>query len=689
MYENLASFAMAMPQEQISSLYLEDIALCATWYESHQENSEIAETYSSLRQVFDHWVRDVSPPKTDSEGYRQQPLIRDLLGELAEGHVARLERDELDLIYYAVGFARRSGKLDIFRRVLSCSAPYMNSIEQERRQKNVEADCPNLGKRLTVATLADIKSAEPRDVRTFGGLSIPIRGPVYIREGNLKVLSGIPADCTVVVDKGSCCVRGAVDGNLATTESCDILENISGVVIARRGGVNAKDILNHATVISKEDSVRAVSAEAPKIVFAAREINISGNATGGRYFSRLITFGGDVSGGELYATERATAQHFITTEERPLRVCLLRGLSCKDYGEVLTQESGTLLNSAMKLRQRLNHMEELTDIAEREADDYAGNILMYVLGEGDTKERIQHIQRRRRRLSVLDRLASGIRALVIAAEDRINRFSGGIEENGAPGDDQATLDDLRRELTTLANEGSIDPEIYELKEEVVYLGRKLQRRGMLIQGLEQVLDRLLERGDHIGTLIETLSKQLEQEENLIEQAMSRAALLERARAECSRVEMLKQLSMAARKLNTNDVFKQRLNDRQVKILQRTMETRMSRMAAYRATSREIHDRVEDIREKLWTEYMVSLPDHVLRGWAVGGARIDGNFSADVFVCPWRHFMDDPSTGGKSCVTTEYARDGSPKKFVLVRTERSTIEDLTPPETEVRPSGINV
>jgi hypothetical protein len=687
MYERLASIVTASPVDAIGSFYLEDIALCATWYESHEEDAGITERFSELKQAFDHWVRDAVAPRTDTEGFRQQPLIRELIGELTEGHVSRLERDELDLLYFTVAFARRSGKLDIFRRVLSCTAPYMNSIERVRKKKSLIPGCPNLGNRYAVVDASDLQAAELRDVKTFGGLTLPIRGPIYVREGGLKIMSDIPAGCTVAVDKGSCCVRGNVEGILAATESIDITDNISGVAISRCSSIGAKVLLDQSTLVSKEDTVRSVSSEGPKLAYAARKITIRGDAIGGRYFARKVEIGGDMVGGDLYSTERATARSFITTDGRPLRVCLLRGLSCKDYGEVLSTESNKLLNTAMKLRQRLNHLEGLGELAEQEADDLAGNILMYVLGEGDSKDRINKIQKRRRRLSFLDRLLAGIRALVMAAEDRINNCE--PAEDGASGEDMATLDELRQELTSLSNEGSIEPELHEHKEDIIYLGRKLQRRGIVRMGLEQVLDRLLMKDAIIREWADTLASELLKEELEIERVIGRAALLERARAECSRVEVLMQLVAASRKRPTSDIFKQRLNDRQVKLLQRTMENRNSRASSYHVTCRDVQHRIEEVRKKMWTDYKVSLPNHLLQGWAVGGAQIEGRFSADVLICPWRHLMDDPGGSAKILVITGANEAELPAVRAFHRTEQSTVEEIAPNTSEEEPISISI
>lgn len=693
MYETLASLVLKLPREKVSELYLEDIALCATWYESYQSDSEVQEKFGLLRQLFDVWVNEVKPPPTDTMGYRQQPLTRMLVKELTEGNVLKLERDELDFLYFAVGLARRSGKIDMFRRTMSCIAPHTKDIEHARKHKPPLPGCPSLGRRLAVITAEELKSAELRDVRTFGGLNLPIRGPVYMREGNLLILSDVPSDCTVVVDKGSCYVRGDMLGNVATTMGCEVTGNISGVVVARRGSVGARDILNQSTVISKESSVRAMSAEDPRMIFAAREIEISGHAIGGRYLSRKITLGGDLIGGELYATEWAEAANFVQSDERPVSICLLRGLSCQDYGEVLTLESGRMLNSAMKLRQRLANVEELIEITEREADSLAGNILMYILGEESSHKQVHLVEKHRRKLSYIERLLSGVRSVMAAAEDRLNLMSsmkgGSAEATSGSAEEQATLDDLRRELTMLSNEGSIDAELQTDKEEILYLGRKLQRKGLSPQGVEQVLTRLLAKCDEIQERFVELSQFIAREEAEIERAMGRAALLERAKAECSRVEMLRQLLAAARKRPDADLFKTRTNDRYVKLLLRTMETRMSRVTGYLATCREVASRIEELRDRLWAEYMVSLPDHVLQGWAVGGARVRGCFSEGIVICAWRHLLEEEKGMGKSRLVTRSWENGIPMRHTFLRTEKSTIEELGKPEPLSPTQSINV
>jgi hypothetical protein len=153
--------------------------------------------------------------------------------------------------------------------------------------------------------------------------------------------------------------------------------------------------------------------------------------------------------------------------------------------------------------------------------------------------------------------------------------------------------------------------------------------------------------------------------------------------------MLRQLLAAARKRPDADLFKMRANDRYVKVLLRTMEIRMSRVTGYLSTCREIAARIEELRERLWSEYMVSLPDHVLQGWAVGGARIRGCFTPGIVICAWRHLLDEEKGMGRSRIVTKPWENNIPARQTYLRTEKSTIEALGEPEPLMISGTINV
>ena len=99
MYENLVRFVSDLPDDALGSVPLEDMALCAAWYDSYREDADIQEQHADLRQTLDRWVRLAVPSDLDTEGVRQEPLLRDLLKELGAGRLPRLGRDELDFLY--------------------------------------------------------------------------------------------------------------------------------------------------------------------------------------------------------------------------------------------------------------------------------------------------------------------------------------------------------------------------------------------------------------------------------------------------------------------------------------------------------------------------------------------------------------------------------------------------------------
>jgi hypothetical protein len=87
--------------------------------------------------------------------------------------------------------------------------------------------------------------------------------------------------------------------------------------------------------------------------------------------------------------------------------------------------------------------------------------------------------------------------------------------------------------------------------------------------------------------------------------------------------------------------------------------------------------------------MVSLPDHVLQGWAVGGARVRGCFTPDIVICAWRHLLEEEKGMGKSRVVTKPWENGIPVRQTFLRTEKSTIEEQGAPEPLAVPESINV
>ncbi|MBI3119271.1 MAG: hypothetical protein HYZ00_11325 [Candidatus Hydrogenedentes bacterium] len=673
--EKLLTHVLALPVNDLAQVRLEDITLCAAWYYSQQQDAEIVAKYQGLRQHLDLWVTHVAPSPIKTEGHRQQPLLRALIREAIQGRIEEMAREEADFLYFAYDLALRSGREDIFERPLSCLKPFLRELERRRETVALAPGLPAITARITFCFTDELQRAEQRDVKIFAGINVPVRGPVLMLRGDVKLMGNIPAECALVVEAGSCYVSGTVLGKLAATNSCDVFDNVSGVIVARRGNVCTRNLLNQATAISKEGNVLCYGAETPRLVFACNDIEVTTSVIGGRFLCRRMKVGEDVDGGTIQATEKVEAHCFRQSPNRPLYIVLRRGLTCQDYGEVLTQEAAKMLSNAIKLRQRITNLEDLLQITERESDQYAGNILLYLLGEeAGLEDRLQQIQQMRRRVAFYERLRAGVRAITLAAEDRLAPEQPDEEATEemdvAAGEEATPLEQLRRELMLLAAEGAIDRDLHELREEVLSSGRRLQRRGMSREGVLQVMTRLLAKDEEISGKADALERQASAMEAVLEHSIERAAIIERAKAECARVEVLDQLLLAARKRRGKEALLRRANERSIKLVRRNIENRVSRSAEYHATINDFQGRIRKIREKLWEIHQVSLPNTVLEGLATAGATVTGRFDAGVWVCAWQHLIEYGRANDKGMIVSINTGD---EVVSYTRTEKGTIE----------------
>jgi len=658
MIESLVKKLCTIPDEALVQQSLEDMALATVWLDSYLESDPLTVApYKQLHERLDTWVTQVQPPPDDTEGVRQQPLLRMLLNEAVRGKASAFSHEELDFLFFAHGMATRAGKPDLFGRTLECLEPHIEAIAAARAKGTTEPGLPKLHERIGVFSADDIRKAESRDIKVFAGLDFPVRGPVLIHRGDAKIIDLIPPGTAVVVESGSAYVGGSVDGLLAATETCEILGNISGVAVARRGTIRCRAVLNQATAVSKEGSVACHSAEDPRLIFGCKEVLVRTAAYGGRYLGRDVIVHGEMLSGEVQATQEARAGAYRMNEERKTAVVLRRSLTCADYGEVLLMEAGRMVNAALKLSQRRANIENLLAITTREADEFAGNVLLFLLGDDDSSKRLEEIQELRRRASFLDRLTAAIKGLIQVLEDRLAAANG--KSGGEPtGDERSILEQLQRELLQVSAEGSLDPSLFKHKEDVLHLGRKMQGRHLEPGHLVEMLYKLVEKNDALVEMREPIEEVVNKRESSLEQHMERKAILERAKAERRRVAVLEQLTAVGRSRGraAGPKFQQRINDRYIKLMRRNIEHRLTRLNEYRGTIEETNARIQEIRDRLWETFQVSLPDHVLEGWTREGAHCTGRFDEGVWICAWPYLVTEGRQGAHGLVVVPSSED---------------------------------
>lgn len=655
MIQSLADRVNVLPPESVASVYLEDIALCAAWLDSRSEDTELLSGYKKLRENFDHWTHTAVPQTPESEGSRQQPILRKLVTDLLRGQLKTLHRDELDVLYFAWGLTKRVENRAMFDRAMQMIDKHIDAIRSARETLPKQPDLPNVTARVGVFCCDELAAAPVHDAKTFAGLEIPIRGPIFMHKGDLKIIDSVPEDCTVVADGGEVCVNGPVFGKVAATNTCEILGNVTGVVVARRGFVRTGKVLNHAIVISKEGSVHCYETQSPQLVYGGNEVKVRHSVRGGEYLGRRVEFGVPVATGVVQVTELVKAPRFEASESGTLHLVLRKNLTCQDYGEKMSIAATRLLGSAIRYRQHIRGMQDLLAMTTRESEDYAMSLLLFLLGAENNQERIQQLQNLQIRAAYAEHLEAVVRSLLNVLEIRLGDQSsdnGLFDEKAGSADIRAILDEMERDLSTLASEGKIEPDLQSIREEITLLGRKVQARALTAEALLQHLVQLIAVLDSLTELRAIALEAIGALEKNVEKNAGRNAVLNKIRAGGSCIQMLDKLLIAGRGPTASDAFKKRISERHVKLMLRNIEHRKSRTKSYENSIKTAGEQIKGVRDKLWREHQISLPPYVLDGEGQSGARAEGAFEANVRLCAWKHLVDSGKPGDRGYVLTE-------------------------------------
>ena len=202
------------------------------------------------------------------------------------------------------------------------------------------------------------------------------------------------------------------------------------------------------------------------------------------------------------------------------------------------------------------------------------------------------------------------------------------------------------------------------------IGRKLQRKNLTRQGMIQILDRLRDKDQALAEVRSEIANQIENREAKLQNAVEKASIINRAKEECSRVEVLHQLINASRMRGANETFRERCKDRYVKLMKRNVENRISRGVGYRLSITEIEGSIQKLRDKLLDEYQVPLPNYLLEGWAPEEIRANGIFGSGIWFGAWPHLREERTRSDPSVTMTT---DSDGKTVIYMRSEHATIE----------------
>lgn len=329
-----------------------------------------------------------------------------------------------------------------------------------------------------------------------------------------------------------------------------------------------------------------------------------------------------------------------------------------------------MLSNASKVRQRMDHLQQMLVIIDREADECAGSVLVYLLGDEGISDQMQKIHRLQHRIAFVDRLMVGAKTLVRLSEEKLQPHKEETEL-ASNAEIQEILEEMQRELMHLAAEATIDRDLFEERETVVELGRRMQRKTLTQQDFLEIVRALLARMEELNQKRAALEHEVEERMDQLQSAKARNAILQRAKASCSRVEVLDQLLAAGRNATGSETFRRKVNERYVKLMKRNIENKQARAVDTRKRSTEFKAQLEKIRDRLWDEYMVSLPDYMIAGAAEEGVQATGRFTGGVQLYAWPHLVGSGQRGGAFGVCI--AEDSIDSIVTYARDPRGAIE----------------
>lgn len=425
MLSRLVACVTTWPQERINSLLIQDMALCQAWYDAWENRPSRDVPDLCIPDRVAAWEKGEERRAEDTMGRRHQPLLRALLGVLAEERCQELNGDELAFLCAVCDIIDRKPKAEAYARLRELLAPHRRALAERRRQCPPAPKLASLAERVHYATEEDIRRAPMRETRLLAGIELPCRGPVMTCSGDLRILGDVPENCTVVVEGGACCyVQGYVLGRVLSKTHCEVQHNVSGIVIVLNGDIRAKSVINNALVVAKMGSVYCRTAQGPKLIFAGKRITIAEGTMLGHFVTRSMEVANDVRGGRIQISEQLQAPRFRHLGGNMLGIVLRRELNCQDFGEITGAELNRLLSQAYRLRRILYNFETMAEMARRDVEHKAQSALMYLFGGTETHKKLEEIVGLQRRYGMLTRIMENLRDVIESAQENAACFGG-------------------------------------------------------------------------------------------------------------------------------------------------------------------------------------------------------------------------------------------------------------------------
>jgi hypothetical protein len=668
MFDPLIDYLVALPGDDLHTVSVEDVALCATWCATATRTGQDTERCQAVEEFEERWQSHFSGAQSDSEGTRQQPLLRALIDLLVDQGIAQLQPDELEYLVQTFRLMESTPHAVYFSRPLARLRPQIENLTRRLQLSLAEdTNLPGLGTRLQYVTEEQLMRAPRRDITFFAGIRLPFRGPVYTVKKALKVLGTIPEECAVAVEGAHCYVTGHVLGCLTVTQDCDVLGNISGAVISSEGSIRLCDVINKALLIAKRGSVRCRSAYDPKLVYADASIEVQQNARRGLYIAPVIRVKHDALGGVFHISQEMSAARFAQDDHAGLDLIFRRMLSCEDYGEALTQDAARMLSTSRALRQRTYEYQRMAVLANNEAERLASNALLYICGGEKATVQLGALETMQRRLAFLDRVISATEGLIRLSESRL--LAGEDSAPVAAEDEVFDLNAVQEEMRVIETEGSIDADLANGRDEIDRMHKQMSR-GRANPVNAEMLSKLCTKNTDWLRERSRLLKTLETKQTEVTDVVGRVALLERIGADASRLKILQQLVSAAKTSGQGDLITRRTAQPFMQVLMRRLQQRLQRMQYYQKQVVKMQEEYRIIAERLRKEHRLTVPEMAEGEFKYGRAMVKGRFAGGINIYGDLHFYKAGVEPGIGRATTE---DTGATPVIWARGSRGSVE----------------
>ena len=616
----LIEHIISLPDELLPSLSIQDAAICHLCLIKGRVGIEGIPGAERIQSRIDQWLGTARPIPRWSEGRRTQTLLRELIERVQADAVDAMTRDELELMEAVYAFAVSAQYSESFEHIRQLVAPIRPRIAACLAKLPPVAGLPTLSKRYLIVLPEDVLRAPPRDIRVLAGVQLHARGPVLAHSGHVRVLGDVPDGTTLVVEHADCVVDGCVLGRVAVSGSCEIAENISGVVISRNGDIRAANAVDNSFVVAKRGRVYCRRLTGARLVFAGDALHVAENVSRSCLFSPSVIVDGVLNSGHVHASVSISAARFGA--DGAINLVLRRGLSCRDYGEDPGSAMNADVSRALRARGALRYSRAQMSLALRAAEQAAETCLGFLLAADETSRTAEEVIAAQRRLDVLSRIMLGLRALYSEAE-------------AGDTDPSANVDSLERidsEIAASLGETSENDPVRALYLDLSatrgQIGQHRVRNALLQATLGEIAEKLKRCRSEAERLRESIRLGL----GKLSQPTSTRDVHGATTAANSKVLRLQRVLERARAEPHGSPLRTKADSAFTGSMSRTIEQRIAEAKRLRSETEDLRRKFEEAQSLVWNLYQMRVEDDDGLERAI---TIEGIFEGDVrmFVDP--------------------------------------------------------